>query len=286
MSQARCNRGPIPVALFWALIFLLPVPAMGYHLPVWEAGVGVGGLNLPSYRGAKGRVSYLVPYPHIIYRGDAVRVDDEGMRGRLFESQRINLDLSLAGNIPVPEDKDSARRGMPDLDPIGEFGPTLDFSLFRDGHRHEGEFTAWLKFPMRLAVSVGDPLLENQGWVFSPYLDLRYRKGATRSHWRVSLALGPLYASRRYHEYFYKVPAQYETPEREAYQPDAGYSGSRATLAFVVNTSHWFFGIFARYDNLDGAVFEDSPLVETRDYFALGFAISRVISASEKTAPH
>lgn len=274
------------VLLGWVLLVSLPSPAMAYHLPIWELGVGIGGLNLPPYRGAKGRVNYLVPYPHIIYRGDAVRMDEDGMRGRLFESDRLNLDLSLAGNIPVPRDKGGAREGMPELDPVGEFGPTLDVALLRQGKRYEGESSIWFRMPMRAAMSVGDPLIEGQGWFFSPYLDLTYRKGAARSFWKASLALGPLYGSRRYHEYFYKVPTKYETADRPAYQPDGGYSGSRATLTVVINSKRWFFGAFARYDWLEGAVFEDSPLVETKQYFAVGFAVSRIISASSEKSPH
>jgi len=286
MSQAWRSKASKRALLVWVLLFSLPLPAVAYHLPIWELGVGVGGLNLPPYRGAKGRVNYLIPYPHIIYRGDAVRMDEDGMRGRLFESDRLNLDLSLAGNIPVPEDHGSAREGMPDLDPVGEFGPTLDIALMRHGRRHEGESSIWLRLPMRAAMSVGDPIIEGQGWFFSPYLDLTYRRGVKRSFWKTSLALGPLYGSRRYHEYFYKVPEKYETVDRPAYQPGGGYSGSRVTLAAVIYSKKWFFGAFARYDWLDGAVFEDSPLVETKSYFALGFAISRIISASSEKVPH
>jgi len=271
--------------LFCALLVVRPSVSMAYHLPLWELGVGLGGVNLPAYRGVKGRVSYLVPIPYIIYRGDAVRMDEEGMRGRIFESNKIKLDLSLAGNIPVPRDNSGARRGMPELDPVGEFGPTLDIDLWQDGARYEGETSLWLKLPMRVAMSVGDPLIEAQGWFFSPYLDLSYRKGGERSFWKTSLALGPLYGSRRYHEYFYKVPVKYETADREAYQPEGGYSGSRATLSVVVNSKRWFFGFFMRYDQLSGAVFEDSPLVETKQYTAIGFAISRIFTSSSEKVP-
>ena len=274
--------GPLILAVF----LVIPVSAEAYHLPKWEWGVGVGGLSAPAYRGAKGRINYLIPIPFIAYRGDAVRMDEEGMRGRLFESNHVRLDLSVAGNLPVPEDDETARAGMPDLDPVGEFGPTLDFSLIRAGKRHDGEASVWLRFPVRAAFSVGEPLVDQQGWVFSPYFDLRYRKGVTRSHWRVSLSLGPLYATRRYHEYFYKVPAKYATATRPQYQPDGGYSGSRATLSLVMNSRHWFVGIFARYDKLNGAVFEDSPLVEVDDYFAAGFAVSRIFGSSAEKASH
>ncbi len=287
MGQNRFfANGVLCAAMAWSSLLMLPAPVEAYHLPVWEWGLGVGWLNVPAYRGAKGHKNYLLPVPFIAYRGEAVRMDEDGMRGRLFESDRIHLDLSIAGNLPVPRDGDSARAGMPNLDPVGEFGPTLDISLARNGERHKGEASVWLRLPVRAALSVGNPLIDQQGWVFSPYLDLSYRKGASRSHWRVSLALGPLYASRRYHEYFYKVPAEFVTAARPQYQPDGGYSGSRATLALVMNSRYWFVGAFARYDQLNGAVFENSPLVEIDNYFAVGFAVSRIFGSSSEKAPH
>lgn len=278
--------GSIFSLLAWAILLISPAPVDAYHLPKWEWGLGVAGLNVPAYRGAKGHKNYLIPVPFIAYRGEAVRMDEEGMRGRLFESERIRLDLSVAGNLPVPKDDESARAGMPDLDPIGEFGPTLDFSLARIGEPHQGVASVWLRLPVRAAISVGDPLIDQQGWIFSPYFDLSYRKGASRSHWKLSLALGPLYATRRYHEYFYKVPTEYVTGTRREYQPDGGYSGSRATLTLVMNSRHWFIGSFARYDQLNGAVFEDSPLVEIDHYFAVGFVVTRIFGSSTEQAPH
>jgi outer membrane scaffolding protein for murein synthesis (MipA/OmpV family) len=274
------------LVVVWVIMLLLPTSVEAYHLPKWEWGVGVAGLYAPAYRGAKGHESYLLPIPFFAYRGETLQMDEEGMRGLLFENKQVRLDLSLAGNLPVPEDSDSARSEMPDLDPIGEIGPTLDFSLASHGESHQGEFSVWLRMPVRAAFSVGDPLIAHQGWVFSPSVDLSYRKGASRSHWKLGLSFGPLYASRRYHEYFYEVPARYITMDRPRFQPEAGYSGSRATLSLAMNSRHWFMGAFVRYDQLGGAVFENSPLVETKQYFAAGFAISKILGASSEMAPH
>jgi outer membrane protein len=287
-NMSSYHRRHFSVGLVFVLIVIAfySTSALAYHLPMYEWGVGMAGLDVPAYRGAKGHQSYGLPFPYVIYRGEYVRVDEEGMRGRLFNTDRVVLDISLAGNVPVPKDSTSARAGMPKLDPVGEVGPTLDFSLWHDGKRSLGKTSLWLKLPMRAAVSVGDPLIANQGWVFSPYLDFRYRRGASRSYWRVSLSVGPLYASRRYHEYFYKVADEYATATRPAYQPDAGYSGSRATVSLVVNSRHWFLGAFARFDRLEGAAFVNSPLVETRSYFATGFAVAWIFGASKERAPH
>jgi MipA family protein len=41
-------------------------------------------------------------------------------------------------------------------------------------------------------------------------------------------------------------------------------------------------GGFLRWDNLSGAVFEDSPLVTRKQSFSLGFAVSWILYSSEK----
>ena len=37
-----------------------------------------------------------------------------------------------------------------------------------------------------------------------------------------------------------------------------------------------------RYDNLSGAVYEDSPLIETKHAVAAGIAVSRVLRVSKR----
>ena len=260
--------------------------AMAYHLPKWEFGLGAGVLRIPAYRGATGRDNIWLPVPYIVYRGDRFKMDEEGMRGELLQKNRVRLDFSVAGSLPVSSGH-GAREGMPGLDPIGEVGPSLEIILAEQGHRHvEWEQQWWLRLPLRAAISVGDPLMDQQGWVFSPYLNWVWVKGVTRARWRWSLSLGPIYASRDYHDYFYTVPARYQTPTRPAFDASAGYSGSRVTLNLSVNSQKWFVGAFARYDDLRGSAFVDSPLVETRSYFAVGLAVSRIFAQSEERAPH
>ena len=43
-----------------------------------------------------------------------------------------------------------------------------------------------------------------------------------------------------------------------------------------------FFGLFARYDDLHGATFIDSPLVKQKDSFMIGIALSWIFEKSEK----
>jgi len=282
-SKNNNNTRHSALLVLTAILFAFPQISSAFHLPLWEFGLGAGALNAPHYRGSKTREDIFLPVPYIIYRGDFLKIDREGIRSELMKNDRLRLDISLAGNIPVPKSSDSARVNMPGLDPLGEIGPELEIK-FWETEANENNLS--LKLPYRLVFSVGDPIIEYQGWSFSPYLNYQINWRRTTSLHRVNISIGPIYASNRYHDYFYSVAPKYVTPDRSEYDAESGYSGSRITVTFSRNTRKYFFGAFARYDDLDGAVFEDSPLVETNSYFIFGVAFAWVISSSSETVPH
>ena len=238
-------------------------------------------LSLPFYRGAADGRSYIAPIPYIRYRGEHVRVDEEGIRSYLFLGDNTRLNFSLAAGIPVSSDGNSPRRGMPSLDPTVEIGPSLEFLLW---HRKERDRALWLKFPMRAALSVALKNVEYQGWVFAPYLDYRMVNGDRAQPWTITFSMGPQFADRRYHDYFYEVTTAYATPQRPEYHADLGYSGSRLTLGLQKKWDSYWLGMFVRYDDLQGAVFTDSPLVQQRHYYAVGAAIIKLLAVSNKPA--
>ncbi|MBN4079460.1 MipA/OmpV family protein [Beggiatoa alba] len=286
VRQGRVRRVRSVMGLL-CLLGLLQAPSVwAVHLPKWEIGLGAGILGIPAYRGAKGHETVVLPVPFVAYRGDRFKIDEEGLRGELLHRNRLQLDFSVAGSLPVPNGK-GARDGMPGLDPVAEAGPSLKIVLGQNGNRRkEWEQEWWLRLPLRAALSVGDPLLGHQGWVFSPYLNWIWTKGKPRSLWRWSLSAGPIFASQAYHEYFYEVAPQFITNTRSAYEAEAGYGGSRVSLTLAVYSDRWFVGGFVRYDDLHGAVFDDSPLVETRSYLAAGIALSRVFARSDERVTH
>jgi len=267
---------------------LVTCAAQAYHLPKWELGVGISALRIPAYRGASSVNNYVIPFPHVIYRGDIFKVDDEGVRGQMFRSRSLRLDFSLAGNLPVGDNEVQARAGMPGLDPVGEIGPSLDILLSSEAVLDQIEHTElWLRLPLRLAFSVGDPPLTDRGWVFSPTLNAVYQKPVAEQRLlRFSLSLGPLFATQRYNDYFYEVSDAYATANREAYDAKGGYSGSRVSLGMSLRDRQWLVGAFLRYDDLRGAQFADSPLVETDNYFTLAFVVSRILRTSHETVAH
>ncbi len=264
------------------LLIITTLPAAsGQPLPRWELGIGVGGLNLPYYRGSDIYRNYATPFPYITYRSERLNIDRSGIQGHLFQSQRIKLDLSMAAGIPVSSDGDSPRVGMPDLDPTVELGPSLELNLWHHTHQRQ---SFWLKLPLRSAHSVGrNGIFKQRGWSFSPHLEYTIRS-AKYNDWKASLSIGPLYANSDYHNYFYEVTSAYVTENRGEYRATSGYSGSRSTLSVRKQlTDKLRLGLFARFDTLNNAVFEESPLVSTKRYRALGFALIWMFSQSDET---
>ncbi len=263
------------------LLISTTIPAAyGQSLPRWELGIGIGGLNLPDYRGSDVYRSYAAPLPYITYRSERLDIDRGGIQGHLFKSERVKLDLSLAVGIPVSSHGDSPRTGMPDLDPTIELGPSLEFNLWQRNHSHH---SLWLKLPLRSAHSIGDDgFFKHRGWTFSPHLQFTARS-AVRNNWKASIALGPLYADRDYHNYFYQVTSAFTTPSRSEYSASSGYSGARTSLSFNRSiTKKVRFAAFVRFDTLNNAVFEASPLVSTKRFRAVGFALIWMLSQSDK----
>ena len=258
------------------LLCLLTANASAQERPLWELGVGVTALNLPYYRGSDVSRSYALPYPYLVYRGDHLNVDKNGVRSWLYRSEDVNMDLSLAAGVPVPSNQDGPRAGMPDLDPTVEFGPSLEYRLW---HAEDHRRNLWLHLPLRSAFSVGHSIT-HQGWVFAPYLEFS-RRDFDKSGWTNSLSFGPLFADAAYHGYFYGVAPQYATVTRPAYEGVGGYSGSRITLVTGKTFDQLWLSAFARLDTLKDATFTDSPLVETRRYHIVGVALTWIFARSE-----
>lgn len=242
----------------WLFILAL-LPALGATalqadtdgLPLWELGIGIGGMRFPDYRGAEQSQSYLLPIPTVVYRGERLKLDDKGLRGLLFDSERLILDISLDGAVPVDSSQNGAREGMPDLDAAFEIGPSLKWIL-----HDQRPLEIRLNLPLRQVISSDFSRFDNRGQLFHPHLSLDHRR-----LWNLGLSFGPLYASRAYHDYYYSVDPAYATPERPAYQAQAGYSGLRYTATLSRRFARIWVGAFLRYDDLRGVVFEDSPLL-------------------------
>lgn len=266
------------MAYFFSIYLLLGAMAWLYSPDtaaedsLWELGVGLGGVNAPLYRGSDQSRSYFAPIPYFVYRGEKLKVGDGAIRGKLFESKSLELDFSVAANLPVPGEATS-RQGMPKLAPTLELGPSLDVDLAPDD-----ELGWTLKLPLRLAVSLRD--FGRHGITFAPYLNYQSRIQT----WRLNTSFGPLFATRAYHDYYYEVAPAYATAVRPEYHSGAGYSGSRITVTLGHNHEKYWLGFFLRIDSLQGAQFLASPLVQQNYAVMGGFAISWIAAKSDARA--
>jgi outer membrane protein len=264
----------------WPLLALavLPTAALAEEKPLWELGLGIGGLLFPDYRGADESHVYPVPVPYFVYRGKFLKADRDGARAELLDRENLEINLSVNATIPVSSDDNDARRGMPDLSPTFELGPSLDWHLWRSTDQR---IRLDLVMPARLPVTVeGSP--QALGWVFSPRFNLDVADVVGYTGWNFGAGVGPIFAEQKFHRYFYSVAPAYATPARPAYEADGGYSGVQALAALSKRFPKYWVGAYLRYDSLDGAAFDASPLVKSKGYFACGFGIAWMIGESKR----
>ena len=274
-SSNRRTFAPFAIA---AALLAFASNARSEEKPLWEAGVGVGALRFPDYRGSEESKIYPVPVPYFVYRGDFLKADRDGVRGLLFNKKYAELSISVNGTIPVDSEDNAARRGMEDLKPTIELGPSFDFHLWRSADEH---LKLDLVMPLRLPITI-EKSPSSIGWVFSPRLNLDVHDVAGFEGWDFGIGAGPLFADRKFHDYFYSVDDRYATPERPAYQSDGGYSGTHFLASLSKRFPTYWIGAYVRYDALSGAAFDDSPLVTSKHYVAGGIGIAWMIGQSKK----
>lgn len=245
--------------------------------PQWELGAGVAAIDFPLYRGSNERRSFFLPIPYFVYRGETVQVNRERVRGLIFQRDSVEMDISVNGSVPA---KGSiARQGMPDLDPTLEIGPSLNFHFLYSADKKN---TFDLRMPLRGVIASDFKHVQPVGWLFQPQLDVDFRN-IDNSGWNIGLVGGLIFSDHRYHQYFYEVAPQYATATRPAYTTGGGYSGTQYIFAFNrrQQDGHWIGG-FMKWDNLNGAVFADSPLVKSKSYFTIGIAATWTFNKSDK----
>jgi MipA family protein len=271
-AKKRCGES-------WASALLLAaaswtVPSHAKEEPLWEFGLGLGAIAFEDYRGSDTVHAYPVPVPYVIYNGKFLKADREGVRGTLFNQDKFEINLSV--NLTTPVRNDSERSGMPDLKSTVELGPSFDIHLFRS---EDAKFKLDLRMPLRAAATIeGSPQVI--GWTFTPRFNLDIADLEGLKGWHLGFLAGPLFAERRYNQYFYSVAAQYATLSRPEYQASGGYAGTQSIVALSKRYPKFWAGAYMRYDTLAGAVFVDSPLVQRRSYWSAGFGFAWMLRRS------
>lgn len=267
-----------------ALWLLQPVyaAAQAPAEPLWEAGVGMAVTALPDYRGADEGRTYLLPIPYFTYHGKRLRIDRLGVHADLIERERLQFDVSLSLGPPADSDENRARAGMPDLDLTLEVGPSLKLLCWASERR---ERTLTLQLPLRAVIATDFGSHWGQvGWVFAPHLSYDHSNFGPGVGWNFLASAGPVYATEKFHDYYYEVGPQFATAARPAFDAAGGYSGMRVTLSMSKRYREFWLGWFVRYDDLDGASFAASPLVRRGDSLIAGIGMSWVFLRSATSA--
>lgn len=246
-------------------------------LPLWEIGaVGVA-VSQQAYPGASGRVNRGLALPFLIYRGEFLRADRGGAGIRTLKTPTFEVDVGVAGSFGASSDDIAARRGMPDLGTLVEFGPRLKWHLGEGPGK--GRFRA--EFPLRGVFDLNDRLA-HKGMAFEPELIFERR---AEGGWSYSTSIGAVWGNKRLADTFYGVAPVYATPGRTAYVADSGLIAWRlsASLSRQLSPDLRLFG-FARADSIAGAANVSSPLVQQKTGASVGLGLTYTWKQSESRA--
>ena len=244
-------------------------------LPLWELGLGVGGIGFRDYRGSDTTHAYPVPIGYFLYRGRYLQTDRSGLKTKLPIGDRLELNVSLNATTPVRSN--ATRAGMPDLRTTVEIGPALEVHVWRSASER---MRLDVRLPIRAGFAVGSP--GYIGWFSNPNINLDVADAAGVHGLHLGLLTGPLFAASRYDAYYYSVAPQYATLDRPAYQATGGYAGSQVLAALSKRYPKFWAGAYVRYDTLAGASFESSPLVKSRSYWSAGLGVAWMINHSAR----
>ncbi len=262
----------------------VPVPATpnGDRRPLLEIGVAGGGGFVPAYPASDQNKVRGIIAPYLIYRGDLFRADEQGARARAFRTDRIELALSASGGFRADSSSIRARQGMPDLDWLGEIGPTLQITLWRDlSADHPRRIL--LDLPVRAVFSTDLSSIHTRGFTFSPDIAWEERNLFFPGS-RLRLSIGSTFGTDRYASYFYEVKPEFVRPGRPAYDASGGYIGSRLSLSYRVPvTSRISLVVGGRIENFSGAANADSPLFRSEWGFSVAAGFSWALWRSEAT---
>jgi outer membrane protein len=261
-----------------SLAFFCSVNSIAQESPQileWELGAGFAGFDIPLYVGSSKNKQYLFPVPHAKLWSRYLEIDDN-VRGFFYTSPKIRLDISADLGIPVSSDDSDARQGMPNLNTVLQFGPSLEITL--SGSRR-GKDELRLELPIRAAIATDIKNTENIGWIFEPRVT--YEKRRKNKHGlSYSATLGLQYSTRDYHAYYYDVESQFVTPVRTFFKSDKGYSGVITDIVATWREGKIIYWTYLRYHGLNNTAFENSPLVEEKNYYLIGAGVTWVLAQS------
>jgi outer membrane scaffolding protein for murein synthesis (MipA/OmpV family) len=253
-------------------------PRSDRKLPLWEAGLGGGVVSTPAYPGAETHSSRVLVLPFLIYRGEVLRSDQQGIGARLVNNDQVEFDIGFAASLPAHSDDVAARKGMPDLGTLIEFGPRVKLRIADIDPNSRLRFD----LPLRAVIEVRGGV-RRQGWTLEPRLV--YDTHGEDKLWTAEAYIGAVAGDVRINRYFYEVRPEFATADRPAYRADGGLMLIRTGL-FATRKVHpdvRVFG-FVRYESYAGAANRDSPLMKHATGSSAGIGLAWTLGRSTARA--
>jgi outer membrane scaffolding protein for murein synthesis (MipA/OmpV family) len=268
-----------PFTAAGALLALAPLCVSAQQAPaqpLWELGAFGAAYSQQAYPGADKQVNGAIALPYFIYRGKYFRADRNALGVRALKTPTVEVDIGVSGAFGSSSDDIDARRGMPDLGTLVEFGPRLKWDL---GPALGGRWQA--EFPLRGVFDLSDGAA-NRGVAFEPELQFE-RAGA--GGWRYSTGVSAVFANRKLADTFYGVAPRYATPGRPAYTAESGLVAWRLSLSASRKLApDWRLFTFARLQSVAGAANKASPLVRQTTGATVGVGVAYTWAQSDQPA--
>lgn len=244
--------------------------------PLWEIGLIGGFASTPTYPAANERTQRALALPFLIYRGEILRADRDGLSARVLHTSDVEFDIGFSASLPSRANDSIARQGMADLGTLLELGPRLKWTLSRPSPDSRLLF----QFPLRTVLELRDGITA-QGLIFEPELNFEKRSAG----WSLAASVGAVFGDRKRNNFFYGVAPQYATASRPAFDAQAGLISSRLSLSTSKHLgSDWRLFGFLRFENYAGTANQASPLHLQTNATSVGLALAWTLGRSERRA--
>ena len=245
--------------------------------PRWELGMVAFGVSQQAWPGASAQVRRAWPLPYAYYRGPVLRLDPDTVGLRAVKTPDFMLDVGFSGAFGSRAQDIPARRGMPDLGTLVEFGPRGTWQLGRSAAGTRWQF----ELPLRGVFDV-DARGASRGFTIEPQLQAQH---LNVSGWKLTGSAAVLLGDQRINDTVYGVAPRYASPTRAAWDGRAGLVAWRLTAsASRPLTPEWQVFGFARVDDVAGAANAGSPLVQQRTGLTAGVGVRWTIFRSTRQA--
>ena len=284
----KTQNGPVYIVflffLFWFVVQNVEVHAqvsqnfLEESQPQYEVGVGAIGINIPDYPGSKRNQMRVIPFPWFIYRGDYLKIDDEGSRAPLFSSKYHETGLGFYFNFPVDSEDHTTRRGMPDLDFLVGFGPRFMLRIIPEHPSYRFNFfiSAGGAYSTDFRKS-----FRSRGIFIKSGFNYWYQWPGKKTTFFSGLNFE--FGSVELNRYFYEVSPVDANTERPVYRAKPGLVESSLYGGIGINVVKNLF-VFSSlsWRNLDLSENKVSPLVETTNNFGFIIGVVWTFFESEK----